>query len=89
MQLLIKALNKCEKGAKTSLLFLVAIYRTALSQHFGGQCRFYPSCSHYAVDSLKEHSLGKALQLIVIRILRCHPWGSSGWDPVPPAKGDK
>ncbi|MFN8846689.1 MAG: membrane protein insertion efficiency factor YidD [Bdellovibrionales bacterium] len=84
---LAKLLNHFESAIKNTLLFLVAIYRTVGSQHFGGQCRFQPSCSQYAVDCLKTHNALKAVSLIIRRIGRCHPFGSSGWDPAPPKKG--
>jgi putative membrane protein insertion efficiency factor len=73
---------------RTLLLFLVATYRTAGSLFLGGQCRFQPSCSQYAVDALHTKPVGEACQLIIKRILRCHPFGSSGWDPVPARKED-
>ncbi len=85
IQFLIKLLAPLERILKTSLLFLVALYRTVGSQHLGGQCRFHPSCSQYAVDCLKTHSVLNSLKLITLRILKCHPFGSSGWDPAPPA----
>ena len=68
------------------LVFLVGLYRTIGSQFLGGQCRFHPSCSHYALEALQSHSVPRALHLITKRILRCHPFGSSGWDPVPSRK---
>lgn len=71
---------------KKTLLFFVGLYRTFGSQFLGGQCRFYPSCSHYAAEALKTHSVSSAFRLITLRILRCHPLGSSGWDPVPARK---
>lgn len=67
-------------------IFLVGLYRTFGSQFLGGQCRFHPSCSHYALEAFQIHPLPRALQLTIKRILRCHPFGSSGWDPVPVRK---
>jgi len=52
----------------------------------GGGCRFQPTCSRYALDALHTHPLYRALPLILWRILRCNPWGGSGYDPVPPPK---
>jgi len=46
-------------------------------------CRFTPTCSHYSIDALKKHGILKGGWLSVKRILRCHPWGGSGYDPVP------
>ena len=75
-----------ESLVRTVLIFMVGVYRTVGSQHLGGQCRFHPSCSHYALEALKTHSILTALLLTTKRILRCHPFGSSGWDPVPSRK---
>jgi putative membrane protein insertion efficiency factor len=46
-------------------------------------CRFAPTCSHYSLEALKKHGLLKGGWLSLRRILRCHPWGGSGYDPVP------
>jgi len=49
----------------------------------GPCCRYSPCCSSYALQALKKHNLGKALFLITKRILKCNPWGGSGFDPLP------
>ncbi len=46
-------------------------------------CRYTPTCSEYAVQALKKHGPVKGVYLAIRRILRCHPWGGSGYDPVP------
>ncbi|MBC8339689.1 MAG: membrane protein insertion efficiency factor YidD [Rhodospirillales bacterium] len=51
-----------------------------------GGCRFQPTCSHYALDAIDGHGALTGGWLAVKRILRCHPWGDAGFDPVPPAK---
>jgi putative membrane protein insertion efficiency factor len=48
-------------------------------------CRFTPSCSQYALDALAQHGTSRGLWLTLRRLLRCRPFGPSGWDPVPPA----
>ncbi len=48
-----------------------------------GNCRFYPTCSDYAIQALKVHSFLKATLLIILRILKCNPFGGKGYDPVP------
>lgn len=68
------------------LLFLVGIYRTIGTTHFGGQCRFEPSCSEYAVEVLRVHRPGSAVRLICIRLCKCRPGGPFGYDPVPPVE---
>jgi putative membrane protein insertion efficiency factor len=50
-------------------------------------CRFTPSCSQYAIDALAQHGTARGLWLTVRRLLRCRPFGPSGWDPVPPVTG--
>ncbi len=66
------------------LLLLVQIYRYAISPWLGANCRFQPSCSEYAVTALRQYGAFRGSALAVKRIARCHPWGGSGYDPVPP-----
>ncbi|GIW42464.1 MAG: putative membrane protein insertion efficiency factor [Candidatus Binatia bacterium] len=61
----------------------VRFYQRALSPLVGPACRFYPSCSEYAVEALLRHGAARGTMLSVRRILRCHPWNPGGWDPVP------
>ena len=68
---------------KKILLFLIRFYQTAISPLSPGKCRFTPTCSQYAIEALRKHGPLKGLYLAVRRILRCHPWGGSGYDPVP------
>jgi len=77
--------------AKTGPLAAAALgalwlYKRTLSPvlyAIGVRCRHYPSCSSYAVDAFHKHQLWRAFWLTVSRLLRCHPWGSHGVDPVP------
>lgn len=64
-------------------LFLVRFYQIVISPLLPATCRYQPTCSHYMVDALKKHGLFKGLYLGIKRILRCHPWGGNGYDPVP------
>lgn len=65
------------------LIALVRVYQYLLSPYLGTQCRFTPTCSHYAVGALKKHGAFKGGYLAVRRLLRCHPWRAGGYDPVP------
>ena len=62
---------------------LVRIYQTTLSPLLGSNCRHNPTCSMYAIQSLEEWGSFKGLRLTLRRIGNCHPWGTSGDDPVP------
>ena len=70
------------------LLGLVALYRIAISPWLGANCRFEPSCSAYAMEALRVHGAFRGSVLTVRRIGRCHPWGGSGYDPVPGKEQD-
>lgn len=67
------------------LIFIVNFYQAVLGQFFGGHCRFHPTCSNYAIKALQEHGAFRGSWLTLKRILRCHPFGGAGYDPVPPA----
>ena len=67
----------------TLLVTLFNLYQWTLSPFFGQQCRFTPTCSHYAIEALKTHGAAKGLLLTVKRVSRCHPWQAGGHDPVP------
>ena len=67
----------------TVLLVPIWIYQKAISPYTPPSCRFTPTCSEYARQALIKHGPVKGLWLAVRRILRCHPWGGSGYDPVP------
>ena len=65
------------------LKFLIRGYQLAISPFFGPRCRFYPSCSHYALEALEAHGALRGIWLTLKRISRCHPWHEGGFDPVP------
>lgn len=62
----------------------IRLYRRVLGPLIPPCCRFQPTCSHYAEESLHRHGAWKGSILAGWRLLRCNPWGESGWDPVPP-----
>ena len=61
----------------------IRFYRRFLSPLKPPSCRYYPSCSHYAAEAVERHGPLRGLGLAARRLLRCHPWGGSGYDPVP------
>ncbi|WP_093366464.1 membrane protein insertion efficiency factor YidD [Psychroflexus sediminis] len=67
-------------------VMFIKIYQWILSPFLGSNCRFQPTCSHYALEAFKTHGVFQGFYLSVIRISKCHPWGKSGYDPVPPPK---
>ena len=71
-----------------AMLLLNRVYRSALSPVLGPRCRYLPSCSEYANEALQTHGLKRGGRLAIARLLRCHPWGGSGYDPVPPCRSE-
>lgn len=65
------------------LIGLVKFYRYCVSPMFPASCRFTPTCSEYALEALRRHGPLKGSWLTIKRVSRCHPWGGSGYDPVP------
>jgi len=68
---------------KYILLLLIKFYKYAISPHFPPVCRFYPSCSSYAYEAIEKHGVLRGCFLAFKRIMRCHPFNSGGYDPVP------
>lgn len=67
------------------LRFLLRTYQLTISPLLGPRCRFYPSCSSYAMEALQLHGAAKGSLLAAKRVCRCHPWNDGGYDPVPAA----
>ena len=65
------------------LVAIIRAYQYLLAPWWGGQCRFTPTCSHYAIEALERHGAFAGSWIATKRILRCHPWGAGGYDPVP------
>ncbi len=68
---------------KKLVLSLIRVYQLIISPFLGDNCRFYPSCSKYAIEAMDKHGLIKGGYLTIKRILKCHPWHPGGCDPVP------
>ncbi len=66
------------------LIAFVKVYQYTISPLLGQRCRYYPSCSNYAVEALREHGALRGLGLATWRLLRCNPFSNGGYDPVPP-----
>ncbi|MCH5308099.1 MAG: membrane protein insertion efficiency factor YidD [Prevotella sp.] len=75
--------NSVSKILVWLLLLPIRFYQIAISPLLGPSCRFTPTCSEYARQALIKHGPFKGLWLASRRLLRCHPWGGSGYDPVP------
>lgn len=68
------------------LIFLISIYQKFISPLFGPNCRFHPTCSEFSKEAIQKFGLLKGGKLSLERILKCHPLGPSGLDPVPEKK---
>jgi putative membrane protein insertion efficiency factor len=79
--------NKVRKAVRKIIIFpfvvLIRFYQTCISPLTPAACRFTPTCSQYALEAFRKHGLLKGFYLSARRILRCHPWGGHGYDPVP------
>lgn len=64
-------------------ILIIKIYQLIISPLLPPSCRYIPTCSNYAMEALKKYGVFKGGWLALKRILRCHPWGGSGYDPVP------
>jgi putative membrane protein insertion efficiency factor len=76
MKVLLKALS-------FPFIFLIRVYQWVISPILGPKCRFTPTCSQYGIEALKKYGPVKGLYLTARRLMRCHPWGGHGYDPVP------
>jgi len=66
-------------------VLVLRAYRAVISPLYGDVCRYYPSCSSYALQAIQQHGVVMGSYLGIRRILRCHPWAAGGVDDVPPA----
>ncbi len=70
-------------------IIIFRLYQILISPILPPSCRYQPTCSHYTIEALKTHGLIKGGWLSIKRIASCHPWGGSGYDPVPPKNDSK
>ena len=71
------------KASVLLLTLLIRLYQLSISPWLPPSCRFHPSCSQYSIDALKQHGFFVGIIYTFYRIIRCQPWGGSGFDPVP------
>jgi putative membrane protein insertion efficiency factor len=74
---------------KYGIIGFLKLYRTFVSPMYGQVCRFYPSCSAYALEAVERHGAVRGSWLAARRLVRCHPWNPGGYDPVPPKDVDQ
>lgn len=74
--------------AQRVALGAIFLYRVTLSSVMGRTCRFLPTCSEYAAEAVRAHGAARGGLLALKRVARCHPWGGSGYDPVPSKRED-
>ncbi len=74
---------KVDQTVRLTLKLLIRFYQIVLSPFVGQHCRFYPSCSNYALEAIQRHGSARGSWLAVKRLCRCHPWHPGGVDPVP------
>ena len=72
---------------RSALLGLIRLYQLTLSPWLGSPCRYEPTCSRYAAEAIERHGAVRGVWLAAKRLGRCHPWGGSGYDPVPVLHG--
>lgn len=76
-------MNKVSKILSWPFIWLIKFYQYGISPYLGPKCRFTPTCSQYALEALEKYGVAKGVWLTVKRLLKCHPAGGSGYDPVP------
>jgi hypothetical protein len=74
----------CRRIASVTMQVVVRAYQLLVSPLLPPSCRYLPSCSDFAIEALAQHGALRGSALAMRRLARCHPWGGSGYDPVPP-----
>ncbi|HBG29594.1 MAG TPA: membrane protein insertion efficiency factor YidD, partial [Gammaproteobacteria bacterium] len=78
--------QRLDRAVQRGLEALIGIYQLAISPWLAPRCRYTPTCSTYAREALRCHGPWRGGVYAVRRLMRCHPWGGFGYDPVPPAR---
>ena len=81
------ATDSVTRVARAALLGSIRLYQLTVSPWLGRQCRYEPTCSVYATEAIQRFGALRGAWLAARRLGRCHPWGRSGYDPVPAAEG--
>ena len=81
-------MEKIKKYSKNILILFIKLYQYCISPLLGPRCRFYPSCSQYAIEAVQRHGSISGLFLMLKRISKCHPWHQGGIDQVPEKKSN-
>lgn len=81
-----KIFRGIQAGTVWIMIIPIKVYQYTLSPLLPNSCRHVPTCSAYAIESLRVHGIFRGSMLAIWRILRCNPWGTHGYDPVPPPK---
>ena len=80
-------ISRCAHYVSRALVWLailpIRFYQVCITPYTPPSCRFTPTCSQYAIEAIRRHGPFKGLWLALRRLSRCHPWGGSGYDPVP------
>ena len=71
------------KTINSLFILIIKAYKYIISPILGKNCRFYPTCSSYSIQAFKKHNTFHAIYLIFKRVIKCNPFGGSGYDPVP------
>jgi hypothetical protein len=75
------------RALKAVLVGAIRLYQVGISSWTPPTCRFTPTCSSYAIEALERHGPGRGSWMALRRLMRCHPWGGEGYDPVPVPSG--
>jgi uncharacterized protein len=79
-----RIMGAIKQACQLTIIGLIKGYQYIISPWFGSCCRFYPSCSHYAIEAIREYGIIYGSFLMVKRLCKCHPWHCGGIDYVPP-----